>query len=277
MPVKHSYAKGPKFPGNPYDYFHINSIIDTPDGNVLISGRSANAVYKVNRATGRVIWTLGGKAGDFELGEGALFSWQHDAQPLSGNRISIFDNSDSPVAKAPWADQSRAIILQLDNKRKTATLVNEFKHPLKPLAPTQANIQPLATGNYLVGWGQVPWVTEYAPDGTIVFDATVRDTGSFYRAYRHPWTGVPATPVDIATESSDTGMIRVWASWNGDSSVRTWRVLTGANADSLAPAGEFPRTGFETAMSVPSEAQAVKVEGLNESGEVIGSSAVESR
>ena len=273
VPVRQSYANGPKFPGNPYDYFHINSITDTADGNVLISGRSANAVYKVNRGTGKVIWTLGGKSSDYELGPGALFSWQHDAQPLSGNRVSIFDNADSPVADAPWADQSRGIVLQLDNRAKTATLVNEFKHPQKPLAPTQANVQPLATGNYLVGWGQVPWVTEYAADGTIVFDATVRDTGSFYRAYRQPWTGRPGTPVDIAAEAREGGTTRVWASWNGDTSVRTWRVQAGPNPDSLTTAGEFPRIGFETAMDVPSDQTSFKVQGLDAAGQVIGGSA----
>jgi hypothetical protein len=277
VPVRHSYANGPKFPGNPYDYFHINSIVDTPDGNVLISGRSTNAVYKVNRRTGRVIWTLGGKGSDFKLGPGALFSWQHDAQPLSGNRVSIFDNADSPVADSPWADQSRGIVLQLDNRKKTATLATEFTHPSKPLAPTQANVQPLESGNFLVGWGQVPLITEHTPDGTIVFDAMVRDTGSFYRAYRQPWSGRPKTRVDVATEALGAGATRVWASWNGDSSVRTWRVLAGPGSGALAPAGEFSRTGFETVMDVPTGAARIKVEGLNANGKVIGSSAVKSR
>lgn len=277
VPVRQSYANGPKFPGNPYDYFHINSISDTADGNVLISGRSANAVYKVNRRTGRVIWTLGGKSSDFELGPGALFSWQHDAQALTGNRVSIFDNADSPVAEAPWADQSRGIVLQLDNKAKTATLAGEFKHPQKPLAPTQANLQPLGTGNYFVGWGQVPWITEYTADGEIVFDATVRDTGSFYRAYRQPWSGRPAAPVDAAVEAAGPDSTTVWASWNGDTSVRAWRVLAGPGEGSLVTQGEFPRTGFETTMTIPSGQPAIRVEGLGENGKVLGTSAVKTR
>jgi len=273
VPVSQSYANGPKFPGHPYDYFHINSIIDTPDGNVMISGRSANAIYKVSRSTGRVIWALGGKSSDFELGPGALFSWQHDAEPLSGNRVSLFDNADSPVADAPWADQSRGLVLQLDNRNKTATVANEFKHPQKPLAPTQANVESLDSGNFLVGWGQVPWITEYTPDGEIVFDATVRDTGSFYRAYRQPWTGNPATAVDIAAEPAGSASTEIWASWNGDTSVRTWRVQAGPSGDSLTTIADFPRDGFETAMTAATDQAFVKVQGLGADGQVIGGSA----
>jgi len=273
VPIRQSYANGPKVPGHPYDYFHINSIIDTPDGNVMISGRSANAIYKVSRSTGRVIWTLGGKTSDFELGPGALFSWQHDAQPLPGNRVSLFDNADSPVADAPWADQSRGLVLQLDNRAGTATVANEFTHPQKPIAPTQANVQSLASGNFLVGWGQIPWITEYSPDGEILFDATVRDTGSFYRAYRLPWSGRPNTSVDIHAEPIDSRSVRVWASWNGDTSVRTWRVQAGPSGDSLSAVGEFPRNGFETAMTAPTDQDFVKVQGLGADGRVIGGSA----
>ena len=238
----------------------------------MISGRSANAIYKVNRGTGRIIWALGGKSSDFRLGPGARFSWQHDAQPLSGNRISVFDNADSPVADAPWADQSRGLVLQLDNERKTADLVNEFKHPRMPLAPTQANVQSLNGGNFLVGWGQIPWVTEYAPDGTIVFDATVRDVGSFYRAYRQPWSGLPVEPVDIAAEAAGPGSTRVWVSWNGDSSVRAWRVQAGPSPDDVAPVGEFPRQGFETAITAATGQAFVEVQGLAADGEVLGGS-----
>ncbi len=46
----------------PYDYLHINSIQALPDGNLLVSARHTWAVYKLDRRTGAVIWTLGGKA-----------------------------------------------------------------------------------------------------------------------------------------------------------------------------------------------------------------------
>ncbi len=269
VPVKHSYANGPRRPGNPYDYFHINSIIDTPDGNVMISGRSTNAVYKVSRRTGRIIWTLGGKRSDYRFGKGAAFSFQHDAQPRAGNTVSLFDNADAPVADHPFADQSRAIVIKLDNKKKKATLVREFLHPAKPLSPTQANLQLLPTGNWFVCWGQFPFLSEHTPDGNLVFDALIRGASSVYRAYRQPWTGHPAGKVAIAVEGS-----KAWVSWNGDTRVRNWRVLSGNTAASLASVGTTSRTGFETPVDLPAGANFVQIQGLDAKGKAIGSTAV---
>lgn len=273
VPVKQSYADGPKFPGHPLDYFHVNSIIDTPDGNVMISGRSTNTIYKISRRTGRIIWALGGKRSDYQMGPGTNFSWQHDAQPLKGNRIVLFDNSDAPVAPHRFADQSRALVLKLNNKKKTARLENEFLHPQKPLSPTQANIQALPSGNFFVGWGQVPLLSEHTPDGQMVFDATVRGTGSFYRAYRQPWTGRPAGKPAI-TVTSAGGTSYAWVSWNGDTEVTDWKVLAGPNKSSLSAASTKPRAGFETRLAVPAGAAFVQVQGLNAEGKMIGSSAV---
>ncbi|MGK2932173.1 MAG: arylsulfotransferase family protein [Solirubrobacterales bacterium] len=271
VPVKHSYANGPRRPGNPYDYFHINSIIDTPDGNVMISGRSTSAVYKVSRSTGRIIWTLGGKRSDYKFGRGAKFSLQHDAQPHPGNRVSLFDNADAPIVDKPNADQSRAIVLKLNNKTKKATLDAQFLHPLKPLSPTQANMQLLGSGNWFVGWGQVPFLSEHTPDGELVFDAVVRGTSSYYRAYRQPWTGDPQGKVAIAVDGS---VSKAWVSWNGDTEVRRWRVQSGATAKSLSAAGTAPRGGFETQIDLPAGAAFVKIQGLDEDGKVIGSTDV---
>ena len=41
-----------------FDYFHINSIDLYPDGYLTISARMTSAVYKVDRATGEVVWLL---------------------------------------------------------------------------------------------------------------------------------------------------------------------------------------------------------------------------
>ena len=71
---------GSPSPGNPYDYFHVNSVEEEPDGNFLISARNTSAVYELNRKTGDVLWRLGGKKSDFTMGPGTTFWWQHDAR-----------------------------------------------------------------------------------------------------------------------------------------------------------------------------------------------------
>src|SRR5262249_39231341 len=54
VPVSASKAKPQA--GQPYDYFHINSIQQLPNGNLLISARNTWAVYEISRATGHVLW-----------------------------------------------------------------------------------------------------------------------------------------------------------------------------------------------------------------------------
>ena len=55
----------------PWDYFHVNSIcVDPTDDNLIISGRNTWAFYKVDRVSGAVIWRLGGRATDFDIGPG---------------------------------------------------------------------------------------------------------------------------------------------------------------------------------------------------------------
>jgi hypothetical protein len=44
-----------------WDYFHINSIDIDTDGNLLVSARNTCAIYKLDRTTGALIWTLGGE------------------------------------------------------------------------------------------------------------------------------------------------------------------------------------------------------------------------
>src|SRR5919199_3843165 len=73
-----SYAELPDDPDYLYDYFHINSIDIDHDSNLLIGARNTWAVYKVERNSGEVIWRLGGKKSDFEMGPGAQGAWQHD-------------------------------------------------------------------------------------------------------------------------------------------------------------------------------------------------------
>jgi hypothetical protein len=78
-----------------WDYFHLNSIGVDTDGNLLVSARHTSAVYKLDRASGEIVWRLGGKKNDFQLGPGAAFAFQHDARGCGKGLVSIFDNGAS--------------------------------------------------------------------------------------------------------------------------------------------------------------------------------------
>jgi hypothetical protein len=253
-----SYYRLPRHPGNTYDYFHINTIEIDRDGNFLVSARNTHAIYKINRHSGKVMWRLGGKRSDFELGRGVRFGWQHDVRRQPDGTITIFDNAAAPKLRR----QSRGIVLRVDEKRKTATLLHTYVHRPPIVAVDQGNMQKLPNGNYLIGWGHEPYVTEFGPQGKAVLDLRFARRGAdSYRAYRFPWIGRPRSKPAIAVEG-DT----LHVSWNGATEVKSWQLLGGPERNTLRPLLNVPTEGFETAIALPQTAAWVAVRALDRLG-----------
>ncbi len=252
------------------DSVHLNSIAVDAAGQLIISARNTSCVYKVDRRTGEVIWRLGGRKSDFRFGDGAAFAFQHHVVPHPDGTYSVFDN-ESPK---PGAVQSRGLVLAVDETARTATLKRSYTHHPRVLAGSLGSVQILGNGNVFVGWGIPPYFSEYAADGTPLFDGKIagRDT-KCYRSFRYPWTGSPADKPAIAVHRSG-GKAIVSASWNGATGVARWRVLAGDHAGALHPIGSLPRSGFETVLSVPVAAAHYAVEALDQSGKVLGRSSV---
>jgi arylsulfotransferase ASST len=222
-------------------------------------------VYRVDRRTGEVAWRLGGKKSDFEMGEGTVFAFQHDARRQPDGTITLFDNRG-----AAMDDQSRGIRLKLDEEAMTATLVQEFTHPEEPFATYQGNVQVLPNGNVFVGWGSAPYLTEHDADGELLFDAGFPPEVESYRAFRSPWTGRPDGAPDLAGESGSQGRVTLYASWNGATEVASWEVLAGPKLEELEAVGEVPRMGFETAITFNTEEPYVAVRAKDRSGRALG-------
>ena len=255
---------------SPFNYFHINSIAVAADGTLLISSRNTWTVYKVARPSGRVIWRLGGKRSDFARGRGTRFYWQHHARPHSSRTLTLFDNGADPAQES----RSRALILDLDTDRMRVTLRQAFAHPgRRLLSGAMGSAQLLPGGRMFVGWGTLPYYSEFAADGSLLADGQITDTCQSYRAFSHEWTGHPAEPPVVAARPRQGGGSQVYASWNGATEVASWTVLTGRSASSLAAAGHFRRSGFETAMTVHHRGSHVAVEARNAAGHVLGRSA----
>jgi hypothetical protein len=86
-----------------FDTFHCNSIdIDPANGNLLISSRQMNSVFYVEKASGKVLWKMGGSTASLDnaiyIPVTDPFFGQHDArlQPgwstCNGGQISVFDD-----------------------------------------------------------------------------------------------------------------------------------------------------------------------------------------
>jgi hypothetical protein len=274
-----SYGKpGQDIESSGIDYFHLNSIDVDHDDNLLICARKTCAVYKIDRKSGEIIWRLGGKKSDFEMGPGTRFAFQHDARRLPDGTISIFDNGDTVFESGfpKTVEESRAIVLDVDEMRMKASLAREYDHPDKLYADAAGNAQLLPNGDMFVGWGRALSISEFAHDGELLLDLRLKYENKTYRAFRFPWSGKPGERPAVAAERTSTDEVRLYASWNGATEITSWEVLAGTNQ--LEPLSSVPRDGFETAMVVHTTDRYVAVRAKDRSGRVLGTSeAVEPR
>jgi hypothetical protein len=79
------------------------------------------------------------------------------------------------------------VTVKLDEPDRVATLVSSVDQPEGLLAPSQGNAQTTADGHLLVGWGALPYVSEFDESGQLVFNAQFPAGVNTYRAYLLPW------------------------------------------------------------------------------------------
>jgi hypothetical protein len=266
VPISDSYMGTPT-PGQPYDYFHANAVQPLPNGNLLVTARNTWAVYEIDRATGKIVWQLGGKRSDYKLGQGAQFEWEHDGE-LHNGLLTVFDDADSPKEE----QYSRAIVLRPNNKDRTASLVHSYIHKPGVLSGSQGNMQPLPNGNVFVGWGADPDFAEYTSQGRQILNFTFQNVVNSYRAYRFAWSGQPSTPPAAAVKAGPNHQLTVYVSWNGATNVASWQLLAGSSPSTLSPVSKAPRQGFETAIHTSTRQPYVAVQALSRSGAVLGTS-----
>jgi hypothetical protein len=266
VPLSASHAFVPSG-STPFDYFHINSIQQLPNGNLIISARNTWSVYEISKSTGRILWTVGGRDASFRMGRGTGFEWQHNAR-LSGQRLSLFDDGAAPVEEA----ESSALVLQLHPRSNSVSLVHRYTHSPSLLASSAGSAQILHNGDMFVGWGPEPEFSEYTPSGHQIFNGLFAWGTDSYRAFRFRWNAQPATPPVIALSRTSRG-VTVYASWNGATQVRKWQLLEGLLPNHLTAQGlPYPRTGFETTIQLDNRPPYVAVQAMNASGRVLGTS-----
>src|SRR5215211_3957489 len=265
--LEESYFEPPPDLKTSFDYFHINSIDVYDDEHLLISARRTSTVYKVDRKTGQVAWRLGGKMSNFDTGLGTRTDYQHDARYHGNGIITIFDNG-----RVKNNEQSRGIVLKLDEDAMTTTLLREYTHLDTVFSDTQCNVQILPNGNVFVGWGSEPFFSEFGRDGKLIFDASFTPELESYRAFRFPWKGNPEDAPAVVAEVGPEGDVTLYVSWNGATEVSTWEVLAGAGPDQLESVGSAPRKGFETAITLQTDEPYVAVRAKDGSGRLLGAS-----
>jgi hypothetical protein len=182
-----------------YDIEHWNSI--EPDGNsVIASFRHLDAVYKIRKSTGDIVWKLGGTKTPETLKvkgdpRGAPLGAQHDARLLPGGALTVFDNATNLDNHKP-----RVVRYRIDEAARTATLVQSITDPAVPDSNCCGSARRVAGGDWLVDWGRPGPIAGYAPDGTRTFLLTF-DSGFSYRAEPVPPGAVSASDLRQAMDA----------------------------------------------------------------------------
>jgi hypothetical protein len=193
VPYSQSEQPLPASASSPWDWFHVNAVHLARDGNLLIDARNTWTTYKVSLRTGRIIWQLGGKDSSFTEraapgqvldSAGQIFSWQHDPVQVGPNTYTFFDNDSTGTPLLPY---SRAITVRLNYRARTATLIASDNQPEGQSAASQGNVQTTGNGDLFVGWGILPYISEFSPSGKLLFNAEFPTGVNTYRAYRQPW------------------------------------------------------------------------------------------
>jgi hypothetical protein len=114
--------------------------------------------------------------------EGKIFAWQHDPEAIGGGEYTFFDDESGDLLGS-----SRVVTVQLDLASRVATLVKSEGQPEGQVAQLMGNAQTTPGGDLFVGWGGLPYISEFGPSGTLLFNAELPAGVSTYRAYLLPW------------------------------------------------------------------------------------------
>jgi hypothetical protein len=182
-----------------YDIVHLNSV-DVHGNLVVISTRHTDAVFAIDKSTGKILWKLGGTNKPYSLAfMGDPFGTQsfggnHDARISDdGTLLTLFDNGTGRN-RPP-----RAVQYRIDRLTKTATLLNSITDPGVPGSLCCGSARLLPGGDWVVSWGGNFIVTEAAPDGQRRFALSFSGERQSYRA-------IPILPSQLTAGQLRSGM-----------------------------------------------------------------------
>lgn len=191
------------------DWTHANSLLITPDNNLLFSTRDQDYIIKIDynngAGDGHVIWALGdpengcvtpgciaptftmNPPGTFYQSTWPWFSHQHDIE-FDGTNYELYDNGNTRVAPAPLglgSGNSRGYVFSLDETKMTISVVQGYD--LGNFDPGFGSAQLLSNGDYTFTNGTIndglnSQVLEFEPNGKIDFGGVWKSRS--YRSFR---------------------------------------------------------------------------------------------
>ena len=176
------------------DAYHHNAFQTLDNGDVLLCLRNMDAVVRINRLTGALVWVAGGPFSDFTFTAGSeVFKHPHDAQMIGEDRLLLFDNGTGKQSAI-----SRGVEYEINLETGTLTQLREWVHPDGNYASSQGSIQRLNNGGTLIGWGTGSsdvfgggMITEYDENDNLVGSIYFPENHFSYRARKVPAGELP--------------------------------------------------------------------------------------
>jgi hypothetical protein len=162
-----------------HDYMHMTGmLLDEKDNNIILSLRNLNQIVKIDRATGKIAWRLGGKNSDFYMLPNQQFIRQNQISFADGGEtLVVFDNGD---ATRPY---SRIMEYKLDETIKKVTEFKSFTVPGSAYCQYMGSVQK-TDSTYFIGGGSVSKIWEVnLKTGLVTWEKILKNNS--YRAYKY--------------------------------------------------------------------------------------------
>ena len=167
VPLADSY-EGCRTRGRTFDYFHINSVQQRHDGNLLISARNTWAAYKVIPSTGA---SCGRSAASTRASSSAR-AWRSPSSttsactPRTTPTVTLFDDGAGPPGSQPVAGDHRPA----QRQRQDGHAGSEDLHSPALAAAFEGNVQRCPAATSSSAGVSSPTSPSSTPRGQMVFD-----------------------------------------------------------------------------------------------------------
>jgi hypothetical protein len=158
------------FPGfeDAWEVIHSNSLMYRPETNhYYLLSKYLDALLKIDRATGEVVWQFGGVNSDMLVLE-SQGRWGHPHMShLWDGGMMIFDNGHHYDV-----ERSRIAEYKWDEELMQARLVWEYWDPEDRFIMMMGDARKLPNGNYLASWFSAGMITEITREKEVVWRLT---------------------------------------------------------------------------------------------------------
>jgi hypothetical protein len=152
-----------------FDVIHLNSVAPDGAGGLVVSMRHTNAVYRIERPSGKVTWKLGGTKVPGESLQvsgdplSPTLTQQHDARVLPDGTITVYDNRSH-------VSPPRAVRFRVDAGAHTARWLGQVTEPKAHSSGSEGSARMIG-GHWVVSWGGSTVMSEWTGSNQLVWRA----------------------------------------------------------------------------------------------------------